>query len=889
MDKDVLKMLFKKTFRDLKSSVKQFISIVFIIGIAVTLFVGLQANYSSLKARVNDMYDNGNVADIFLTYDLINEKDKDEENIKNLFPYEYDITSEKRLIMPSKVQSANSNLAITDYFPHIDRASNIYIDDPNKSGAYIKSDILNSNNGEFFLVDRTTVALYNKTAGAKTIKIGTEIPISIDISSSKTAMENTMLANIDQVMADFNPNHVLFSEEQVKNMKASVHKFFTETEFTTINFNAKVTNFMDHPENIASGKNSSPISVLSKKTFLVGLLDDFYNAIHNDYPNITKENIETIYNYAPNRDMYNQILVKFSKTAKVDLPAACDKIRTYFKGKAASTTSTGNMLYLTDLENLPSNVSIQNDIDQAAALSFVFPLVFLLVAVLISITTITQLILKDHNVIGTLKALGLTNHEIMTHYLFTGVTLSLIGCILGCVLGPCIIPYIMDIKYQILYSITSTTYYFPVFAALIMVVSIIVMVSLITIIILGKELHITPAQSMLPQSPRMKMKPRRNSPKIMSFMSLKIALRNIRVYFTKSLMVVIGIMGCTSLLVCGFGIEDTINYGISHDLKMYYDSDISITYSAASSTIADTIKNDTELAKIGTIKEIYPVGVGISTIQFGESGQYNASIYSVNQKTYDDKVFDCTFPANTIMLPKSKAEDLKVSEGDTLNISLNGKVLHKTISIIYERFSMSAIFVHSEDSDFTELYNKPTACFIDVGDSVSVESVEKMGEYITSNISGLSLVITKKQMRDTIEGYVSSVKEMTNTVKIFALLLAVVCLINLALLNFKERMREIATLKVLGFSTIEIAKSLIYEVIILTCVGTIFGLLLGFPMEYLVLSVNQNNLVSFIYYISNLTYGLSAIISVGTALVVNILLSFSIRRVPMVESLKSVE
>ena len=154
---------------------------------------------------------------------------------------------------------------------------------------------------------------------------------------------------------------------------------------------------------------------------------------------------------------------------------------------------------------------------------------------------------------------------------------------------------------------------------------------------------------------------------------------------------------------------------------------------------------------------------------------------------------------------------------------------------------------------------------------------------------GVATCISLTQTIEKIGYLVSSVKLMTTAIKVFAILLAVVCLINLALLNFKERTREIATMKVLGFSLPEIARSLIYEVLILTVVGSGLGLSIGYPLLYLILSINQNNYVSFLYYIAPQSYIFSVMLAVLTSFAVNTLLSFFINKVPMVESLKSVE
>ena len=135
----------------------------------------------------------------------------------------------------------------------------------------------------------------------------------------------------------------------------------------------------------------------------------------------------------------------------------------------------------------------------------------------------------------------------------------------------------------------------------------------------------------------------------------------------------------------------------------------------------------------------------------------------------------------------------------------------------------------------------------------------------------------------------SIVGQMTLTIKIFAILLAVVVLINLAILNFNERKRDIATLRVLGFSRFEIASSLIYEVMILTVIGSLLGMVIGLPLEMLTLGINQVELIDWKYVIFPITYLISFLISVVTALVANLIISTRVNKISMSESLKSIE
>ena len=146
-----------------------------------------------------------------------------------------------------------------------------------------------------------------------------------------------------------------------------------------------------------------------------------------------------------------------------------------------------------------------------------------------------------------------------------------------------------------------------------------------------------------------------------------------------------------------------------------------------------------------------------------------------------------------------------------------------------------------------------------------------------------------REMRARADETVSTIRIMTITIRIFAILLAVVVLYNLALLNFRERTKDIATLKVLGFSKFEIASSFIIEIISLTFLGSLLGLTLGYPLLYAVLSINETPLICYIYHIYQSSYLFTVLLTCGTSLVINLFFASLTNKVKMVESLKSVE
>jgi len=237
-------------------------------------------------------------------------------------------------------------------------------------------------------------------------------------------------------------------------------------------------------------------------------------------------------------------------------------------------------------------------------------------------------------------------------------------------------------------------------------------------------------------------------------------------------------------------------------------------------------------------------------------------------------------PNGNVMISKSVAEDLQVAEGGMLTLSASGKSFQITIDEIIETSFTKGIFVN--DADFEDSYYS-TGMWIKTSDP-SDELIERINGF-----NGTKDAVTMASLRSGIDKTVSSISTIKATMMIFSILLSVVVLYNLSLLNIKERTRDIATMKVLGFTHGEIGMSLLFEIISLVLLGTGLGLLLGFPVTYLVMSINRIEVLTFIYLIKPASYIISAAISIVTAFVINIIFTRQVRKINMIESLKSVE
>ncbi len=919
----LFKTLSKKLFRDIWKNFRQFISIIFIIGISVTLYVGLDANAQSFENRVNEVYRLGNVADEWITIspDFINQDEmkEDLDFIKKEANVEEGGEVETRFYLPVSLGSTSSNALIMDEIPNINRPYNL--------------DVIYYDSNSFFFVDKALIRRYEENNDV-TFSLGDTLPLNIDSSFIKQAissivndpeslnalikkiLDNTNLnENVENLLLEFLGN---YSTEIGTLITSLVETLFPET---TIQLELKVNGIMSHPENIDSGEFSSSNFLLSTRLLLNNVIsyigDKFNSSIIvseiNSYLE-TSENVILNYLLEQARDyfldetnaiqfdatimilfnsfkseiksrenpeienfissFYNQILVKLGPNVEIETFES--NIKNYYDSK-----DNNNLLAALSRSNYPSMLQVENDINQAKQLTLVFPVIFFVVSLLIVLTTISSLILKDRVQIGTFKALGIKKRNIALFYLAEMNIVSLIGLIIGFIIGPILLPFIMNMKYDILYSLPSLTYYFPFLTAFVVLLIVVVLISALTMLLLFSELHLVPSESMRTKTPKIRrFKAHKHLIKNTSFM---MALRNIKVHLVKSLMVVIGVMGCTGLLICGMGIDDTINYGKDSDLAQFYDSDMTVSFSG--NPEINLTKN--ELLSIEEIENVEEYTTINATLNSDEKS-VSSAIYGINIDSsffkFDDSLAEGKWTQNGVALTESKAEDLGVKIGDTITFDVNGTVYRKEVVYIFYAFFVNGAYLYKESEP--ELFTYSSAAWIDLKENADPKNVKQ-------NILKVSDVVysclTKDEMNQRISGYMSSIGMMTNTIKVFAILLAIVVLINLSILNYNERLRELATLKVLGFSRSKIVLSLLIEMLILTLFGALFGLTIGLPLEYIVLSVNETPLVSWQYLVLPNTYIISFFLSLATAFVVNLFMYFKVNKISMSESLKSVD
>lgn len=797
------RILLRKTIRSVKGNYKQFISIVAISFLAICLFSGLTANYKLLEKRVNKLYYESNIADVFLFYSEIDQNDLN--FLKTISEIE---SFEQRTLLTGTTDESNLNI----YIANSKNTISIPVVTKGKEG-FLISEIL---------------------ANKLSLTIGEELIVEIP---------NFLRENFDPGLLD---GLTLEGQENILNNN-------------NLYLPIVITGYMMHGEGVENSEFSSAIAYMDDK-YLQTTFSDYLATYYNDLVvNYFNTNYSELF-------FTNQIIIKTNKVDEV-----VKTIDAYYYGHTDS-----HLVLSTKLENLASNLAIQLDISQAKKLTYVFPVIFFFVSILVIATTLSQMIFKERMQIGTLKAIGLTKLQIINHYASYGFLLCLIGSMLGVIIGPLLIPNVMNIKYSLLWEIPSgkLSFFYLEYA---WCIGILLLLALVVSFLASRtEVQLLPVESMRPASPKPIKKSVVEKSKLFQkevHLSGKMAIRNIRRNLTKSFMVIIGVLGCTALLVCGFGIMDTLNYGIHHDYDSLIVRDITVTYHATNKQ-----SNKEELLKIDGVKDVeeliyYPIKISTNHLE-------DTTITLLEDTS---EAFKQPYTGDGVLLSVDVANNLNVEVGDSVTITLNGQSYKRNVDGIFSASFTTGVFDKLSNYDNVEL--AVNQCWIQLEKDADSEAVNQQ-------IANLNFVSQSMTYDDTIEyadEILSSIKIMTNVIKIFAILLAVVVIYNLASLNMKERTRDIATMKVLGFNQKEIAKTLILEIMILTFIGAFIGLFFGYPMLVLVMSVNKTKLLNFLYHIYFKTYLISFFISMITALVVNIVLARRTRNIKMVESLKSVE
>lgn len=556
--------------------------------------------------------------------------------------------------------------------------------------------------------------------------------------------------------------------------------------------------------------------------------------------------------------------------------------------------------YINDRDDLPEHAGYGENADRMRAIGKVFPVLFFLVAALISLTTMTRMVEEQRTQIGTLKALGYERHSIAGKYLGYACLATVTGSIIGVLFGEKVFPYIIITAYGIMYEhIPNVVIPYNIPYALMASAAALACTLLATIISCYRELREQSAELMRPPAPKQgKRVLLERIPFIWNRLSFtwKATIRNLIRYKKRFFMTIFGIGGCMALLLVGFGLKDAIfEIGLLqyHELQIY-DGDIILNEDASQkekTQAYETLAEDSRVEKTelnllkqvtishgGTKKDVY-LNVPEDVELFPE--------FVVHRERLTKEIY--TLDDEGVILTEKMAKQLQVQTGDTISIQddVKGEVEVK-ISAICENYMQHYLYMtpvlYEKAYGRTPEYN--SVYFI--MKEGKEQELEDVGESVLKEKGALSASYTK-DIEAQLNDMLVSLNIVMVVLVISAGMLAFVVLYNLNNINITERKRELATLKVLGFYPGEVAQYVYRENVILTILGAFAGMILGkFLHQFVIVTVEIDSAmfgrnIDF----SSFVYGF--LITVGFSAFVNGVMYFKLKKINMVESLKSVE
>lgn len=545
-----------------------------------------------------------------------------------------------------------------------------------------------------------------------------------------------------------------------------------------------------------------------------------------------------------------------------------------------------------------SNVGIacfDSDTQIVEAVAVVFPVFFFLVVALVCVTTMNRMIEEQRMQIGVLKAMGYTTGAIMGKYLFYAGSAALVGAVSGYIGGTYLFPAVIWTGYNIMYGFAPMQYITDPVLGIVSLLAALLCTMGATWFSCIKELKSMPSKLLRPKAPRAG---KRIFLEYITFLWKrlpflhKVSLRNIFRYKKRFFMMVIGISGCTALVLTGLGFQDSIVDIVDmqytqievYDYNILLQEELGETDKELFEAAADEILSDHMYLHIGTVDAVSASAVKSINLLVPQDGEHFTDYVILK----DEQGNPVTLPGNGEALLSHKiAEKLGVKTGDTLTLrdsDMNEMIV--TVSGTYKNYIYNYAIINEttyqnamgEAPVYQNLYGNV------------IDGMDLHGAAASLlNLDEVLGVTVNQDSRERVGGMLDSLKYIVILIIGCAAMLAFIVLYNLTNINITERVREIATIKVLGFYPLETANYVFRENLILTGIGALAGLFLGKCLHLFVIEKIDIDMVAFDQIIWRSSYVYSFLITLLFAVMVNLFMCFKLNKINMAESLKSIE
>ena len=542
---------------------------------------------------------------------------------------------------------------------------------------------------------------------------------------------------------------------------------------------------------------------------------------------------------------------------------------------------------------------LKDSINSLDSIASVFPVFFFLIAVLICLTTMTRMVEENRGEIGTLKALGYNDLEISRKFVVYASLASIIGSVIGILIGCNILPQIINTSYGILYNLPSLDiYYYPSYVIQSILISILCTVGA-ALYVLRVELKSTPSNLMRAKAPKIgkKILLERITPlwKRLNF-NQKVTFRNIFRYKQRMIMTVFGIAGCMAMLVTGYGLQDSNNGMLEKQFNKLWKYDAMIIFNDSS--------NDEEIKEYNnTLNNLkgYESKLGIhqETVTFSKEDMNKQSVTMYVPKDIDkindfillnDRKSEKEYKIsdNGVIITEKLAKLLDASVGDTitLNDEENNPYKVKVDNICENYF---AHYIYMSPAYYEKTFGKSVNYNMEL---LNFDSKKMNKDEISNKIMNCYNVINVTLMSDIKKSTEESSANLDMIMLVIIIAsgcLAFVVLYNLNNVNVSERIRELSTIKVLGFYDNEVTMYILRENIILTFLGVLCGAFLGKLLHTFILYTSETDNIMMYPEISIKGYLFSALITIFFSMIVMVMMHIKLKKVDMIDALKSNE
>lgn len=900
------KSVFKDFIREIKGSLGRFFAIMAIVAIGVAFFAGITASSNDMKHSSDSYYDEYNMNDIRILSSIGLTAD--------------DMDAISKVDGVKAVYGANTQDVLVNYDgkENVAHVSSVPVGKSSDDDSYINQ--LRIKEGRLPENDKECVVKYEDTRKSMqigdviTFKSGTEDDISDTFKDSEYTVVGIVYSpcyvSYDLGSSGIGNGHISYCiyvpDDELKN------DYYTEG-YVIIDGAKELDTYSDEYKTMMD-KYTDDIKCISKDR-----LDIRKQNIKDEYAKAKEEKREEILGtirqnvvdsitkqyetYYPGMDVSAMIEPYVTPAyEKAVLQFDFESVYAEYDKMMEETLADSDdwEWYVLTRESSYSFRDYESSANRMKAIATVFPLFFIIVAGLVCLTTMTRMVEEQRGLIGTYKALGYGKGTIALKYVSYALAASLVGGIIGCIIGLRLFPYIIYDSWNIIYQLPSITYASHTLLSVVAVLSLVLVTLIATLYSCYYELSEEPSVLMRPKAPKSGKKILLEHTFIWKHMSFtrKVTMRNIFLYKKRFFMTVIGIAGCGALITAGFGIKDSVQSIIDNQYGqiIHYDDILVFNNNADTESIknvADNIAKD-EYYKDSLMDYAYTSDVKVS----GESDDYSTEITVVsNEQDYKDFVTfrsrkdksELELTDSGVIITEKLAKDLSVKAGDTILIQDdNNKQVSVNVTGVMEMYINNYIFMTSDyfnqvfgyTPDNNRILGKLT------GDDETVQAA--IGDRYLTDSSVKSLTFVKANI-SRFENMIQSLDLVTWVLIISAGMLAFVVLYNLTNVNISERIREIATIKVLGFYDTEVGEYVYRENIILTLIGGVFGLLLGVALHSYIMTTIELDGVMFGTKINISSFLISYGITILFSLLINLIMYPSLKKIPMVESLKSVE